>query len=73
MTTRRWHDCVPTLEAAKTEFEAAYEQLRDRLSGLFGRWDSGDNRTAVLDGIAQVVGTRGYLRRVLTNLNGTLR
>ena len=62
----------PTLLASKVEFEAAYENLRDRLTGLFARWDAGEDRAAVLDGIAQVVGTRGYLRRVLTNLSGTL-
>lgn len=63
----------PTLESSKVEFEAAYEALRGRLATLFARWDGGDDHAAVLDAIAQVVGTRGYLRRVLTNLNGTLK
>jgi molecular chaperone HscB len=62
----------PTLEEAKTEFEAAYAGMADRLNTLFARWDAGNDRNTVLDGIAEVVGTRGYLRRVLTNLNGTL-
>lgn len=63
----------PTLEEAKQEFEAAYARLADRLRELFARWDSGEDRDAVLNGIAEVVGTRGYLRRVLTNLSGTLK
>jgi molecular chaperone HscB len=62
----------PTLEEAKTEFGAAYAGMVDRLHSLFARWDAGDDRNAVLDGIAEVVGTRGYLRRVLTNLSGTI-
>ena len=62
----------PALLEAKEEFQAAYDKLRDGLSPLFARWDANDNRETVLDGIAQVVGTRGYLRRVLTNLSGTL-
>lgn len=62
----------PALAEAKTEFEGAYAHLADRLRALFARWDAGEDRASVLDGIAEVVGTRGYLRRVLTNLNGTL-
>ena len=62
----------PTLQDAHAEFEAAYNALRDRLQPLFARWDTGNDRAAVLDAIAQIVGTRGYLRRVLTNLSGTL-
>jgi Fe-S protein assembly co-chaperone HscB len=62
----------PVLEEAKVDFEAAYEALRGNLGGLFARWDTGENRPAVLDAIAGIVGTRGYLRRVLSNLNGTL-
>lgn len=61
----------PDLEAAKTEFEAAYETLRGRLAELFARYDAGE-RDAALDGLGDVVGTRGYLRRVLTNLDKTL-
>jgi molecular chaperone HscB len=63
----------PVLEEAKMEFEAAYTDLADRLRALFVRWDAGGDRAAVLDGVAQIVGTRGYLRRVLTNLAGTLK
>jgi molecular chaperone HscB len=62
----------PTLEEAKGEFEAAYAKMGERLHGLFARWDTGEPKEVVLDEIASVVGTRGYLRRVLTNLNGTL-
>jgi molecular chaperone HscB len=62
----------PTLIEAKGEFEAAYTRLADKLRTLFVRWDSGDDREGVLNGLTEVVGTRGYLRRVLTNLNGTL-
>jgi len=65
----------PALADAKTEFETAYNALRDRLTPLFARWDAGasdGDREAVLDEIAEVIGVRGYLRRVLTNLAGTL-
>jgi molecular chaperone HscB len=62
----------PTLEESKGEFEAAYTRLADKLRALFVRWDAGEDRETLLNGIAEVVGTRGYLRRVLTNLNGTL-
>ncbi|MES2459118.1 MAG: hypothetical protein V4671_00945, partial [Armatimonadota bacterium] len=62
----------PTLEESKAEFEAAYTKLADKLRALFVRWDAGEDRASVLDEIAAVVGTRGYLRRVLTNLTGTL-
>jgi hypothetical protein len=62
----------PTLEEAKGEFEAAYTRLADKLRALFVRWDSGEERETVLNEISAVVGTRGYLRRVLTNLSGTL-
>jgi molecular chaperone HscB len=64
----------PALEAAKADFQAAYEAMADRLRGLFTRYDNtaGAEREKVLDELAQVVGTRGYLRRVLTNLDKTL-
>lgn len=62
----------PTLEEAKGEFEAAYTRLADKLRVLFVRWDGGEERETVLNEISVVVGTRGYLRRVLTNLSGTL-
>jgi molecular chaperone HscB len=63
----------PTLEAAKMEFEAAYAGMAERLYGLFARWDAGEDKNTLLDGIAEVVGTRGYLRRVLSNLTNTLK
>lgn len=64
----------PRLEAAKSEFGAAYDAMAERLRGLFARYDSaaGVDREKVLDELTQVVGTRGYLRRVLTNLDKTL-
>ena len=62
----------PRLEEARREFQAAYQSMADRLSVLFARYDAQDDRDAVLDELAQVVGTRGYLRRVLTNLDKTL-
>ena len=62
----------PTLVEARQEFEAAYAALADRLRALFAHWDVGNDHAAVLDGITTIVGTRGYLRRVLSNLNGTL-
>lgn len=63
----------PDLEEARQEFEAAYNELAQQAQALFARWDTGDGKEAVLDGVADVVGTRGYLRRVLTNLSGTLK
>jgi molecular chaperone HscB len=62
----------PTLADAKAEFEAAYDGMADRLRDLFTRWDAGEDRDPLLDGIASVVGTRGYLRRALSSLTGTL-
>ncbi len=64
----------PALEAAKGDFQAAYDTMAERLRGLFTRYDNtaGAEREKVLDELAQVVGTRGYLRRVLTNLDKTL-
>lgn len=62
----------PVLAEAKAEFETAYAAMADRLHALFARWDAGEERAALLDQIAQVLGTRGYLRRVLANLDGTL-
>ncbi len=65
----------PALEAAKDDFQAAYAAMSSRLRGLFTRYDdaaAGADREKVLDELAQVVGTRGYLRRVLTNLDKTL-
>ena len=63
----------PSLMVAKAEFEAAYAGMADRLRALFVRWDAGDDRAGLLDGIAEIIGTRGYLRRVLSNLETTLR
>jgi len=63
---------TPYLQEAQTRFQAAYDELKDRLQGLFERWDTGVDRETVLNGIADVVGTRGYLRRVLNNLNTNL-
>jgi molecular chaperone HscB len=63
---------TPQLDEARQEFRAAYARMADRLQDLFRRWDAGHDRAAVLDGITAVVGTRGYLRRVLDNLDKTL-
>jgi molecular chaperone HscB len=62
----------PQLAEAKVEFEAAYNEMADRLHALFARWDAGEDRDTLLNGIVAVVGTRGYLRRVLSNLNNAL-
>lgn len=62
----------PALAEVKVGFDTAYSGMADRLRTLFTRWDAGENREAVLDGIASVVGTRGYLRRVLASLNSAL-
>ncbi len=63
---------TPALTDARTEFGNAYEALAERLIAVFAAFDSGNDRAGVLARLAEVVGTRGYLRRVLTNLNGTL-
>jgi molecular chaperone HscB len=62
----------PQLVEAKQEFEAAYRGMAERLHDLFHRYDTGIGREKVLDELAEVAGTRGYLRRVLTNLDKTL-
>jgi molecular chaperone HscB len=62
----------PQLAEAKVEFESAYNEMADRLHALFARWDAGEDRETLLNGIASVIGTRGYLRRVLSNLNKAL-
>lgn len=62
----------PVLESARAEFDAAYQGMADRLQTLFAAWDAGTDREKTLDALAEVVGTRGYLRRVLGNLNDTL-
>ena len=46
--------------------------MASRLQNIFARWDEGEDRETLLDEIAEVVGTRGYLRRVLANLEKTL-
>lgn len=63
---------TPALMEARAEFGDAYESLAERLDGLFTAFDANTDRAGVLAQVAEVVGTRGYLRRVLTNLNGTL-
>lgn len=63
---------TPALSDARREFGDAYETLAERLTELFAAFDAGNDRAGVLARVAEVVGTRGYLRRVLTNLNGTL-
>jgi molecular chaperone HscB len=60
-----------SLEAARVEFSEAYDTLKARLGELFLTYDTGDVQTA-LDGMQEVASTRGYLRRVLDNLNKTL-
>ena len=62
----------PMLAQGRAEFADAYNRLSERLQSLFAAYDSGTDRTEVLKSVADVVGTRGYLRRVLTNLDGTL-
>jgi molecular chaperone HscB len=63
---------TPELQAARTRFQSAYDALKDRLQTLFAQWDSDADREAVLNGVAEVVGTRGYLRRVLNNLTAAV-
>jgi hypothetical protein len=46
--------------------------MAERLHDLFRRYDTSSDREKILDELAEVVGTRGYLRRVLTNLDKTL-
>ena len=59
------------LEAARQEFTQAYDALKARLGQLFTLYDTGETDVA-LDGLEEVAATRGYLRRVLENLNQTL-
>lgn len=59
------------LEAARAEFSAAYDALKTQLHASFARFDSGAVESA-LDEMQEVASTRGYLRRVLENLNKTL-
>lgn len=66
------HRLRPELDAARDTFRETYSGMASRLSDLFARYDSGDDRAGVLDALAAVASTRGYLRRVLTNLDGTL-
>lgn len=69
----------PTLESARAEFDAAYQGMAERLQTLFADWDAAAasnnlaDRERTLDALAEVIGTRGYLRRVLGNLNETLK
>ena len=58
----------PALKETQAEFESAYRGMSDRLQTLFAAWDAGNDRESVLNSIAEVVGARGYLRRVLHNL-----
>ena len=60
-----------SLETARVEFTEAYDVLKARLLQLFLAYDAGDVQPA-LDGMQEVATTRGYLRRVLDNLNKTL-
>ncbi|GAB4455017.1 MAG: co-chaperone HscB [Armatimonadaceae bacterium] len=62
----------PQLEEARKTFEQAYTEMADRLNAQFERWDAGEDRAAVLDAMSEVIGIRGYLRRVLTNLQNML-
>ncbi len=62
----------PMLVEGRTEFADAYDRLAQGLQPLFAAYDSNTGRAGVLSRVAEVVGTRGYLRRVLTNLDGTL-
>lgn len=59
------------LESARTEFTDAYHALKIQLYACFARFDAGSVEQA-LDGMQEVAATRGYLRRVLENLNKTL-
>ncbi len=62
----------PDLEQAQKDFQTDYDRLATQVHTLFARYDAGE-KEAALDALAEVVGTRGYLRRVLTNLAGTLK
>ncbi len=62
----------PELDVGRAEFSQAYDRLSDQLQGVFEHYDGATDRAAALETLAGIVGTRGYLRRVLTNLDGTL-
>ena len=59
------------LVVARAEFSEAYDALKVRLTQLFATYDAGERKIA-LDGMQEIAATRGYLRRVLDNLNKTL-
>lgn len=66
----------PVLESARADFDAAYRGMANRLQTLFDQWDASaepSTREKTLDALAEVVGTRGYLRRILGNLNDALK
>ena len=65
-------ELTPALTDARATFGDAYAALAERLTALFAAYDSGNDRAGALASLVEVVGTRGYLRRVLTNLDGTL-
>jgi molecular chaperone HscB len=57
------------LMVAKSAFEARYELVKSDLVALFVRWDSEmDQHNMLLDAMMDIVATRRYLRRVITNL-----
>jgi molecular chaperone HscB len=57
------------LMVSKIAFEARYEEVKKDLSGLFTRWDDElDQHAILLDAMTDIIATRRYLRRVITNL-----
>jgi molecular chaperone HscB len=57
------------LMVSKISFEARYEVVKSDLVVLFARWDSeADQHGALLDAMTDIIATRRYLRRVITNL-----
>jgi molecular chaperone HscB len=57
------------LMTKKSLFEAKYESVKADLNLLFTRWDGEtSNQNLLLDAMTEIIATRRYLQRVITNL-----
>jgi molecular chaperone HscB len=66
------------LESARAELRAEYDDLRNDLQQIASRWDAladtpdGGEREALLKRLTDLLGTRRYYERVLTDLDNVL-
>ena len=62
------------LMVSKSSFEVGYEEIRSDLHALLAQWPDAnsmtntENQNALLDAMTDIIATRRYLRRVITNL-----